>query len=233
MFLTVAEYEDNYIRYLQKKVSVDEAGFLKMYQLGPFQTNEGNNMDLLAALLKIVIPYAIAYPPTRKSPSPPPSPRQSRATKEKRGKQPAAAQGPGPGPRDPSPVAALAEGVRTMTVTGDPAEVEATPQDTSQQNSRVLRSHTASHQNQPPTGQPAGAQIGQPGAAQHHGSQPAAPQRGHGDGGRGGPGRGQGRGQDPGQGQGQGQGRGQDQNQGPARGGKSGGKGGKRGGRGK
>jgi hypothetical protein len=225
MFLTIAEYEDNYLRYLQKKVSVDEAGFLTMHQLGPFYTDEGNNMDLLAALLKTVIPYAIAFPPTTKSPSPPPEPGQSKPTKKSRGRQLPAAQGPGLDSRDPSPMAALAQGVQTMTVTGGTSEVEGTPPD-NQQSGRVLRSHTASR-SETPTDPPADPQVGQSGG--QHGIQPAPAQRGQSDGGRGGPGRGRGRGEAPARGGNRGGNRG---SQGGNRGGNRGSRGGNRGGRG-
>jgi len=216
MYVTIAEYDDSYLHYLQNKKPLEEAGFLTMNRFGPIMTNASSNMATLAAILKRLLPYAAAHPPTHKSPAP--SPARGRSAE-----QPPVSV---PGSREQSALGAITKGVQAMTVTGDPSEERARSSGTppaldARESSRVLPIQSASHPSGTPADQPANPQVGQSGG--QHGGQADAAQRGHSDGGRGGPGRGQG----PARGRSRGGSRGG--NRGGSRGGN---RGGSRGGRG-
>jgi hypothetical protein len=65
MYLTIAEYEDSYLRYLQASIPIEDAGFLTMNRFGPFKTVSCRDMEVLAVVLKALIPYATgSFPPS-------------------------------------------------------------------------------------------------------------------------------------------------------------------------
>jgi hypothetical protein len=72
MYLTIAEYNDGYLRYLQNKIPLEEADYLTMHRFGPFNIDQVSHLDLLGGVLRILIPYASSHPPTAKSRSPSP-----------------------------------------------------------------------------------------------------------------------------------------------------------------
>lgn len=51
-----------------------DGGFLTMNRFGPFDIESSSHMNLLAGVLRKLIPYAAQYPAQKKSPSPPSSP---------------------------------------------------------------------------------------------------------------------------------------------------------------
>jgi hypothetical protein len=65
MYLTIAEYEDSYLQYLQASIPIEDAGFLTMNRFGPFKTVSCHDMEVLAVVLKALIPYATdSFPPS-------------------------------------------------------------------------------------------------------------------------------------------------------------------------
>lgn len=112
MYLTIAEYEDSYLHYLQGETSLEGAGFLTMHRLGPFQTGSSSNMNLLAGALKVLIPYAATFPPAKKSRSPSPTEGPRSASREP-GRQPQTPQASRPTGRE-SPRGRVAERFQDM-----------------------------------------------------------------------------------------------------------------------
>jgi hypothetical protein len=65
IYVTLAEYQVTYIRYLKKQVDFENAPFLLMTTYGPFMTTESGNMGWLGAILRVLLPYAATHRPRR------------------------------------------------------------------------------------------------------------------------------------------------------------------------
>jgi hypothetical protein len=74
IYVTLAEYKENYINYLKNRVDVENKGFLVMTTYGSFVTENSNHMAWLGGILRVLLPYAATYQPPREL-SPPRVPR--------------------------------------------------------------------------------------------------------------------------------------------------------------
>lgn len=171
IYVTIAEYERAYLKYLCNKVPFEQAGYLTMHRFGPFMTQVKSNMEKLGGFLKVLLPYAEAF----KAPTPSPSPSPPRPPIDD-----------GRGARGNSPSSAsLLPGMRGLSMGEDRSSSESR----ASSGSPTPAPRSRSNQRPPGTGQPASIPaVGGPAGGlpamqgSQHGTQsggPPVPQQGN------------------------------------------------------
>lgn len=195
LYITIAEYEDSYLHYLQGRNSLEDSGFLTMNRFGPFRINRSLHMNFFGGIMKVLIPYAAKYAPQQKSPSPEPAPAERSASGE-RGRSPHTPSRVSEltTGRDGSPLARMTSNLENLEIHGHPKADSrssySSPSSGAQERSQLSSGQTAVQ----PAAQQSGQSIGlssRPPAGQQSSQNPGP---GRGGRARGGRGRGRGRG---------------------------------------